>query len=412
MKISRYHINQAISLIISVLMILCFYSVYNHSVTKIHYNYILAFFVAIVPIFTLQKKSKLKKAIILATIMFLLLSIPVLNNILINRFAITYNLDLLVKFCFIFPISIMLIEQGCNLLKSAYNVTCVVAIVSLVFWILVNFLGIKKTGIIYCNWAEYNPVYDSYFSIFFTQQKIHIFNHLIYKNMGFFVEPPIYGTILTFFFAYGISKGESRKKNILLALTTLTTFSIGSISVLMMLVVLRLVSMLSKTKYFKIVSVIIIPFFVLLSAILLYKLYKFKSVTGSASIYCRIDDYLACYKTFKEHILFGCGLDNVEPIIKNMSFDRKSNTGLSNSFGVLAAQNGIYGLLLFCTLTIYCMYKLIRTEKKNIYIFIGFNALYVLNIMTYSNVLMLYMLYFITLKNPPSSKLIKKGDAL
>jgi O-antigen ligase len=62
----------------------------------------------------------------------------------------------------------------------------------------------------------------------------------------------------------------------------------------------------------------------------------------TASFNTRNDDYRACFATFEQYPLFGCGMMNDKAIFLNMFKDR--NHSLSNGFCTLLAHTGVVGV--------------------------------------------------------------------
>ena len=262
----------------------------------------------------------------------------------------TYDQDFFILFIISFPILCLICHlNGVKpILNNIKNIIVIVSSISLFFWIAGPIMNIiKPTNMFTIDWGEAQNV-NSYFNLFFSTQKAGIFGIIIERNSSIFCEAPMFGILTTV--ALNLEMYNSNKfniKTIILILTTLTTISTISIifCVLSCIYYYLRNSKENIGKFLKLFKILSIPLIIALSCITINYLIQNKQKSISYSL--RMDDYVATYKAWKKHPIFGNGFKNSDSIKIYMSAYRNDNYGLSNSIGALLYQDGIYLFLLY-----------------------------------------------------------------
>ena len=164
-----------------------------------------------------------------------------------------------------------------------------------------------------------------------------------------------------------LQKNNKMKKSLLIIITIFTTFSTTGMILSLILLFYYFYMEKQDTKIGKLVHMMLIPIILIIVAIVSVYLFNDKSTSGSYST--RIDDYVACYKVWKENIIFGVGFSNNNAIIPYMSSFRSFNTGLSNSFMVVMALDGIYFMLLYIIPFLTSILYMIKNKESRKIIF-------------------------------------------
>lgn len=172
----------------------------------------------------------------------------------------------------------------------------------------------------------------------------------------FFCEPSMFAILI--FFAIMFRKIYCKKNifmEIVLIFTLLTTTSSNGI-ILMIIFYFLYYMFKNKNKKLK---VLLLPIVLFIVSIVIIEILNEKISSNSGIT--RIDDILACLKTWREYPIFGCGYLNNQSIISNISSFRKNNQGISSSFFIILAQGGVY----FLSIYIYAFFKILQKLRKS-----------------------------------------------
>ena len=92
------------------------------------------------------------------------------------------------------------------------------------------------------------------------------------------------------------------------------------------------------------IKILVVPtiFFIILIVVIELIGQKLDSNSGLT----RVDDIIACIKTWRMNPVLGSGYLNINSIISNISVFRKGNKGISSSFFIVLAQGRI--IINFC----------------------------------------------------------------
>jgi len=221
------------------------------------------------------------------------------------------------------------------------NITILLSIVSLFFWVLGSNLNIiSPTDYLINKWSD-GGVAVSYYNIYFETQRISVMDNAIIRNSGIFAEAPMWNLILsiaimiqTLFF------GRNNYKTFILVLTILSTISTTGIYIIGLIIAYKIIFEVSGWK--KYISLTLIPVLLIVLSIV----WQEKSETASTSI--RFDDSRAGIQAWLDNIVLGSGFSNGLKIIEShMDTTIRPNLGYSNSLFVILAQGGIVLFILY-----------------------------------------------------------------
>ena len=275
------------------------------------------------------------------------------------------------------------------------------AIISLVFFILINILNIipaTNQVLVYVNNAP--KICNSYFNLHYTIQKEATFGFSFFRNTGFFYESPKYSLILSICLMYDlfIAKELNKKEVLIFSLTIFSTLSLTGIALVVFIWILYFLfkeNINNKTKLLK--KILIILVLIVISPKMIDIASKVLAIkSDSASYSTRLDNYYAGYKAWKENPLFGSGYLDMSVIKKHYSAFRLNDIGYTNSPFRVLAQGGIYMSILYLATIIKGLLGSIK--NRNIFKFF-FVALFVYLFFTTAfsyNYLAFLVLFFIS----------------
>lgn len=274
--------------------------------------------------------------------------------VLVNFFKKPVSIiTLVVLFMPFFVVPIFLndiVNRKDNLLMKFRNVVLVLAVISLVFWLLAM-IGFPPNVSVIINWGRIKMI-NGYFNIHFIAQGTTDFLGLqgIVRNTGIFVEAPMYSYVLSLALIVEVFlgthlKGYSKKSLLLMATIFTTTSSTGVI--LVVLVIFSKIVFLT-TRINKSVKVILVIVLLPIVAGVVSHIVKSKLDSNwYSSTSIRANDFIAGYQAWKNHWILGNGLNNYNVILQNMDYRRlglNANNGFSSGLMEVLAYGGIvYG---------------------------------------------------------------------
>lgn len=297
-------------------------------------------FVCKIILFKISKEIFNKILILLGVYYSIVILISIIN---FSKFTINNILYYFINFPLLLVIILLLREQ--NKLQAwlinVINITALLAVISLFFWILVsNFNVISPTDYLINKWSD-GGVVVSYYNMYFETQKIEIMDNVIVRNSGVFAEAPMWNLILSIaLMIQTLFLRRNDYKTLILVLTILSTVSTTGVYIIGLIIAYKIIFEVSGWK--KYITLILVPILVLgLSFI-----WENKSETASASI--RFDDYKAGIQAWFDNIFFGSGFLNGLRVIESyMDTTIRANLGYSNSLFVILAQGGIILFILY-----------------------------------------------------------------
>lgn len=271
-------------------------------------------------------------------------SIVILISIInITEFTLNNILYYFINFPLLVVILILINEQ--NQLKEwliyYINITILLSVVSLFFWILGSNLNIiSSTDYLINKWSD-GGVAVSYYNIYFETQRIAIMDNVIIRNSGIFAEAPMWNLILSIaLMIQTLFLGRNNYKTFILVLTILSTVSTTGIYVIGLIIAYKIIFEVSGWK--KYIALTLVPILLLVLSFV----WENKSETASASI--RFDDFYAGIKAWSDSIFFGSGFSSGLRVIESyMDTTIRANLGYSNSLFLILAQGGIILFILY-----------------------------------------------------------------
>lgn len=219
------------------------------------------------------------------------------------------------------------------------HVMLVIAVISVILWFGSNVLdlwGMNKD--VFVDWG--GRYYNTNYLNFCIRRWMELYNFDVTKNLGIFVEPPMYGLMLGI--ALYVELFLKKKTNLLIVFVFLVTLGTSQATVAILVAIagmfFKFMEMIEGRKYAKLLAVIVIVGAIAAGTGALA--FKLSSVSGG-SIKTHLDDFAAALKCWTHYPILGCGYNFEDPIVEFMSDFRKDNLGLSNSGAVVLAEGGI-----------------------------------------------------------------------
>lgn len=338
-------ISSVIDIILMFFLIISTNSIYVNIEDGYNFNnyitiLIFVSFVCKIILFKISKEIFNKILILIGVYYSIVILISIIN---FSKFTINNILYYFINFPLLLVIILLLREQ--NKLQAwlinVINITALLAVISLFFWILVSNLNvISPTDYLINKWSD-GGVAASYYNMYFETQRIEIMDNVIVRNSGVFAEAPMWNLILSIaLMIQTLFLGRNDYKTFILVLTILSTVSTTGVYIIGLIIAYKIIFEVSGWK--KYITLILVPILVLgLSFI-----WENKSETASASI--RFDDYKAGIQAWFDNIFFGSGFLNGLRVIESyMDTTIRANLGYSNSLFVILAQGGIILFILY-----------------------------------------------------------------
>ena len=253
-----------------------------------------------------------------------------------------------------------------QLLRRFVNVLCVLAVVSLFFWIfgvVLKLIPINSYMII--NWGNFNVIYG-YYGIHFAFQYDTTFmpDALIYRNSGIFAEAPMFNLWLCIAVAIELFTTQKPRnwRLVLLAVTILTTMSVTGILFLCMCVALRSITnfrQLSRGKkcLLLIGAMVAVPVLVTV----LVESMSLKAETQSFDM--RLSDYIGGVELWMDYPFFGAGFGNLTAFVDYV-YSPDGTMGFSNSIAAVLGTGGTWMAVLYYLSHIGMLFPKVTGSKK------------------------------------------------
>lgn len=305
---------------------------------------------------------------------FMVLAIPLLLFCLVQA---RYNVNAYLRVLIIFGCIVFYLfkdSNKTNMLMCYSNIMFVIATISLTLWILGPQFGIiKSTGTVPVDWGGVQN-YSSYYGLLFVRSITpEIFmGYSVYKNIGIFVEPPIYMYCLLLALSINLFflKKKSFWRNAILILSVLSTFSTLGY-VLLILMIVSYFCIIDAKRTLKVLRLLIFPAVFLVVASLAKMLIVDKLSAINVSGLTHIDDFRAGFLCWLDAPILGHGYETRE-YEKYMSAFRQSNLGLSNGFFYILDQGGLLLFLPVLGPVILSSFRCYINKRNNEFVFFIF----------------------------------------
>lgn len=294
-----------------------------------------------ITLFDISRKVFNSILILLSSYYFVIILIFVINFSSTSIRNMTY-------YFIILPIImvIIILLRDANQLKrwliNFVNITVILALVSLVFWVLGSNLKIISSTDYFINrWSD-GGIAVSYYNIYFETQYIEVFGNIIIRNSGIFAEAPMWNLVLSLALIFQRTFLEKNKyKFFILVITIISTVSTTGIYIIGLIFLYKIIFEISL-GWKKYITLALIPILILVLSIV----WENKVDTSSADV--RFDDYHAGIKAWLDNIFFGSGFSNGLKVIESyMDTTIRANLGYSNSIFVVLAQGGLILFILY-----------------------------------------------------------------
>ncbi|QGY96787.1 hypothetical protein E6A54_05670 [Lactobacillus johnsonii] len=295
------------------------------------------------------------------------------------------------------------------LLLTAYvNLITIVAVVSLLFWILGSNLHlIQPNGVYLSKWAQ--PTFQSvssYYGLYFETQGMGA----MWRNSAIFAEAPI--ASLNFSLALTIEsllikKGKFYKFRILiLALAVISTLSSTGYICLILLILCKMLTGNDRNKYVFIFKKIITPIILIIGVILINHFFSQKMMSSSGV--SRGQDYVNAFKAWSRHPILGVGLNMANSLpAEDRLFVGKF--GYSNSFGKILGETGLYITILYIISIIRSIYIGIKSkESDRVYFTVVLVYLFITTI--FVNTFIMFFFFSLMAVWVPNSRALDTND--
>lgn len=243
----------------------------------------------------------------------------------------------------------------------------ILAILSIIGFFLGTLLGILKPieyiGGEVVNWSHWYG-YKNYYYFYYEGQSAYFFGFSILRNMGVFAEAPLFATLLSeaIFINVLLLKRDMRK-SIIMIIAALTTFSTTSIAIVSIVVFVYFYEKNLKNKKRVIVIPVMLVFVSYIVGIVLYD----KLLTGNISGSMRIEDVIACFKSWQNSPIIGNGFKNIDILMQYKNAGRISGSrGLSTGVGGAFSDGGIILGLLYSIPFVYSLMTFFKAKDKSL----------------------------------------------
>lgn len=328
-------------------------------------------------------KSNLLYIVVISITVIILVSLPIIINrnsngplLIVIEAVVTFILSL-----GIFSFKGM-ISKFCNWFSNA---VCLLAVVSLVMWLLCSVLRILPfTNSFLSVWAVFEDssiqyrVFPSFLNIYFETQTVQVGSLELIRNTAIFSEAPMYSFILCLAMLAELFAQSTKPSGFRIAVYVISIISSISTSGIVFIVIIFIyyinVAYKRADRRQKVAILFCIVCSIIFGSVLIvfFVFTKLKSESGVI----RFDDISACIKAWSNNVLFGNGVNSDQAIISYLSADRAYLTGISSTLFRMLAQGGILlSLYPICLVMRYVAYGIKRNTK---YLLIAISLLWLL----------------------------------
>lgn len=253
------------------------------------------------------------------------------------------------------------VSAYCSLFFKFSNVMVVIALTSLVMWLLCSiFQLVPITSYFPYGWVSNMEFVPTYWGIYFETQSIIVLGERIWRNTGIFSEGPMFNMALcaAFIIEYFIRPIKSKLRLWVLAIAIFTTFTTTGQFFLIGIIIWTLFNKIGRRD--RIILLFIVPLFLYLGYIATGSLLKNKMETGGdASVDSRSEDIVLCIEAGMENPILGVGLI----LREGEALWHGKMLGRNNSLFAVFARGGLYALALYVGALLLIPYLYYRKYK-------------------------------------------------
>ena len=371
--------------VLSFSLILNMRSVYVHSLEMAWMKkiavFLMVFSVSIIILASNNtRKNNIKIGVLLALLLFLYLMTYYIIFDQPSR-ILKYAIEIAVLAFYIFSVK----DAFEDTMKKYVNIVCVIALISLFFWIFASQLHIiHETGAWKLDWGGSSGnamgYIRSYYNIYFETQSISLpYFGLVIRNSSIFTEAPMSSYIFVIALLFELFlKEESNKKIVLLLIVSIcTTISFTGIGIasLSLIIFYFKQGYLSKNRSIVSAACKLIIAVLALALIVSVLVVMFNSKMNSTSGVSRTSDFVKGLKSWLEHPILGHGYNGMD----DESF------GFSNSIIPILTEGGLYILFLYLIPLSLVLIQTGSFSYKQLSFYLLFFLMFVVTIVPYQN---------------------------
>lgn len=346
-----------------------------------------------------------KKINIVHLIKFQLIFVTLMSAFLIGEY-IYYPYDLKNALMYLFiPFCMVCIfytdfKVAGNLILKIRNVTVVLAVVSLFFWFL-SIIGVSPNMSVNISWGSTHSVPGYFHLHFIAQGSINFLGINTIRNTGVFDEAPMYSYVLCIAFLIHMFIPKQFKImdfiSIILIITILSTTSTTGIIILLLSILYYELFVNHKINKLLTIFVGIFLLPIVYFAVRNILIDKIDSNWYSSSS-IRLNDLIAGFMAWKDHILIGNGIFNYKSIVNYMNYNRimTNITGYSSGIMTVLAYGGLLLLLFYLVPTLLTMFVSRKDFAIGLFSFILFIFTVVNNVYLYIILLSFFWARYLT----------------
>lgn len=371
-KTKKISIHWLLNMVTALFLILNCQSVWQRAYNNNFHIYEICFLMIIIDAFYyiehwgISRTSKNKLlffSVLYLVVVFLVVLFSVSSSDLV-RFLSRF---LIYPFFLLYFLTSAPIKCKLEIFKCFVDWMAVISWITFIFWGFSSLGLLKPSGMFDVDWGVKIGLYN-YHNLYYSspQQYIDWIGHGIRRNIGIFVEGPMFmlTLILALLFCLIIEKEYRIKKwkivGIVLALVSTT--SVTGYIFLILIIGMRMIQKNRRMSN----RIIIGSFAVVLGVIGIYIFVRMKSDTASFLI--RLDDYMAGLKAWISSPIIGIGYENDSVLKSFMSASRLFNTGFSNTIFSVLAYGGVIFVIPFMLPVIRGIY--VAKKQKNSKLFL------------------------------------------
>ena len=267
-------------------------------------------------------------------------------------------------------------EEGMKvLLNSFVKVVFFIAAISIIGFVFCTVFKLvkplKTVSSDYYNWSPWFG-YNNYYYLYFDGQFTNIFGKLVIRDIAIFAEAPLFATLISeALFINAFLLDNNRKYNIVLIIAAILTLSTTSLIVSSIIVFISLYKKYLRNKKL----IILLPFILLFTFIIIGISIYDKLLSNNISGNVRIDDFIACYNSWKNAPIIGNGFKNFDVLDEyRATWRQKGSAGLSTGIGGVFSDGGIIlaSLYVIPTLLGVVLFRRIKNKEMLFFVFLIF----------------------------------------
>lgn len=252
-----------------------------------------------------------------------------------------------------------------RLIEKYCNVTLVIAILSLFFYIFGTTLNVLP-GSSTISYTKMNLWFTckTYYGLYFEAQTQNMLGMTFIRNCGIFMEAPGFAFPLSMSLIYELFNQKKTRRWVVavLVIAGLTSLSTKVIVTTAIIFILRYMSSSGdKKSILKLIKILIAPAILLVGGVVVYIALMSKMEENASSFLGRMDSLQACLKVWMDHPLFGSGFRNDESIREYYTYITSNYNGITAGLFCVLAQGGIWLMLQY----VYALVHLYKSAGKD-----------------------------------------------